>query len=464
MAATELESERLILKPLSVQHLSEVYVDWMNDIDVYRYIETGGNYTYQDLEQYLKEQESKGILFWAIHLKNNDKHIGNIKIDPINLELYSGEYGIMMGDKAEWGKGYAMEASLKIIDFCFEKINLSQITLGVIENNTSAIKLYKRLGFRIEKIIKNSGVYQGEVCNSIRMIKKKETSKLILGTVQLGLNYGINNKSGKPTLEKAFEILHTAFNNGIRTLDTAEAYGSSQEVIGKFQKENPEKKFRIITKLAANHSVKSNELIKHIGNSCKILNTDKLYGYMFHNYQSFKENTALYNELLLAKDLGLIEKAGISLYSNNEIENIIENYNNFDFIQIPFNLFDNESKRKIILEKAKAANIEIHTRSVFLQGLFFKDCKDIPEKLKPLAHYLETLESIKKSSGINTQTLALQYVLQKKYIDYVLIGVESVDQLMSNIELANSKESIPHEVIDAIQVKEENLLNPSNWN
>src|SRR5690606_21908250 len=132
---------------------------------------------------------------------------------------------------------------------------------------------------------------------------------------------------------------------------------------------------------AAQHSLKSNELSSRISDNCKILNTDRLYGYMFHNYQSFKENTAFYNEVLQAKKSGLIEKSGISLYSNNEIEDIIENYSDFDFIQIPFNLFDNESKRKNILEKAKAANIEIHTRSVFLQGLFFKDHKDLPEKL-----------------------------------------------------------------------------------
>lgn len=462
MKAPELESERLILKPLTLQHLSKAYVSWMNDIDVYKYLETGGNYSSKDLELYLKEQQEKEILFWAIHIKSNNKHIGNIKIDPIDSELNSGEYGIMMGDKTEWGKGYAKEATLEIIKFCFDKINLSQITLGVVENNTNALKLYQKLGFTTEKINKETGVYQGVVCNSIRMVKKNMINKLVLGTVQLGLSYGVNNQSGKPSIEKAFQILHAAFDNGIRTLDTAEAYGNSQEVIGKFQKENPNKKFNIITKLAANHTLKCNQLINHISNNCKILSTDKLYGYMFHNYQSFKENTSLYLEVLQAKKTGLIQKAGISLYSNEEISDIIENYSSFDFIQIPFNLFDNESKRKSILEKVKAKTIEVHTRSAFLQGLFFK--KDIPEKLKPLKGYLEKLEDIKKVNNINTETLALQYVLQKEYIDHVLIGVDSAEQLLNNIAITKSKSNIPHFLIDAIQVTEENLLNPSNWN
>lgn len=464
MKAIELETKRLILKPLTLQHLSQNYVDWMNDIDVYRYLESGGNYTLKDLEHYLKEQEHKSILFWAIHLKSSDKHIGNIKIDPIDSGLRSGEYGILMGDKTEWGKGYAKEASSRIIKYCFEDINLSQITLGVVEKNIHAVELYDRLGFVRDKLIENSGVYQGEMCNSIRMTKKRGISKLILGTVQLGLDYGINNASGKPSLEKAFEILHAAYNNGIRTLDTAEAYGNSQEIIGKFQLQHPQKKFKVITKLAADHTIKSDELIDHIRINCKVLNSNKLYGYMFHNYQSFKANTAFFDKVLQAKTIGLIEKAGISLYTNNEIEDIIENFDHFDFIQIPFNLLDNESKRKMVIERAKAKNIEIHTRSVFLQGLFFKNPKNFPAKLEPVLEYLETLDHIHKSNDINLESLALQYVLQKKYIDNVLIGVETIDQLRNNIHIANSEISIPHEVIDAIDVKEENLLNPSNWN
>ncbi len=291
------------------------------------------------------------------------------------------------------------------------------------------------------------------------------TNKLILGTVQLGLNYGINNLTGKPSLEKAFDILHVAFDNGIRILDTAEAYGDSQEVIGKFQKENPQKRFNIITKLDAGHSLKDNELLNHILKNCKILGADHLFGYMFHNYQSFKNNVSFYDEILLAKKKGFIEKAGISLYSNNEIEDIISNYSNFDFIQIPFNLFDNQSKRKKLLEKAKSKGIEVHTRSVFLQGLFFKNNDaELHEKLIPLMPYLKTLESVKEKEVLNTEALALQYVLQKKYIDYVLIGVESVKQLLSNISICNEKVNIPHDIIDAIDVTEEELLNPSNWN
>ncbi len=288
-------------------------------------------------------------------------------------------------------------------------------------------------------------------------------SKLILGTVQLGLNYGINNKKGKPTMDQAFNILNTAYNNGIRILDTAEAYGDSQEVIGEFHRSNPSKKFKIITKLDANKNVHDESLISIIKSNCTLLSIDSLYGYMFHNYSSFVDNKAFYEELLEAKEMKLIEKAGISLYSNEEVLDIVDNYKGFDFIQIPFNLLDNESKRKSIIEKAKKEGIAIHVRSTFLQGLFFKDTSNLQGKLLRLKPYLEQLEDIKTEFNVNTETLALQYTLQKTYIDKVLIGVESVDQLKNNISICSEKRSIPSEIIDKINVVENDLLNPSNW-
>lgn len=172
--AVSLESKRLLLKPLSLEHLSHSYVTWMNDLDVIKYLETGGDYTLEELEKYLKKQEKSDILFWAIHLKENNKHIGNIKIDPVDQEKNSGEYGVMMGDRTEWGKGYAKEASVKVIEYCFEELMLAKITLGVIESNTSAVKLYQNLGFKVEKVIKEFGVYQNEVCNSLRMVKTND--------------------------------------------------------------------------------------------------------------------------------------------------------------------------------------------------------------------------------------------------------------------------------------------------
>ncbi|HUS00527.1 MAG TPA: GNAT family protein [Chitinophagaceae bacterium] len=164
-----LESERLLFKPLSLAHLSEEYVSWLNDKEVNKYLESGGDYTLEKLKCYLEAVEKKEILFWAIHIKESDKHIGNIKIDPIIKKHGVGEYGILMGDKNEWGKGYAKEASLKIIDYCFNTINIRKITLGVVEEHNQAVQLYFKLGFSVEGKYIKQGLYNGHYCDTLRM-------------------------------------------------------------------------------------------------------------------------------------------------------------------------------------------------------------------------------------------------------------------------------------------------------
>ena len=169
MIKIDLASERLVFKRLSVDHISTEYLSWLNDPKVNVFLETKGNYTMGMLKTYIEEQYKNEIYFWAIHLKNSNKHIGNIKIDPINDKLNSGEYGILMGDRPNWGKGYAKEASIRILKYCFEELKLSKITLGVIEDNISAVNLYKKLGFTINEVIEGTKVYNNKISNSLRM-------------------------------------------------------------------------------------------------------------------------------------------------------------------------------------------------------------------------------------------------------------------------------------------------------
>lgn len=164
-----LESDRLILKPLSTIYLSQKYVDWMNDEQVIRYLESGGDYTLDKLNSYLEEVESNLQYFWAITLRSTGEHIGNIKIDPIHFRNKFGEYGIMIGDRTSWGKGFAKEASNLVLDYCFQKLNLRKINLGVIASNEVAIKLYKQLGFEIEGHLKEHVTFEGKYVDSFRM-------------------------------------------------------------------------------------------------------------------------------------------------------------------------------------------------------------------------------------------------------------------------------------------------------
>jgi ribosomal-protein-alanine N-acetyltransferase len=169
MKAPYLKSSRIYLKPIGLEHLTSYYVNWLNDPDVNKFLDSGGDYTIELLEKFLIEMIEKDILFWAIHLNENNKHIGNIKIDPVNSKHGLAEYGILMGDKTEWGKGFAKEASQIVIDYCFQVLNIRKMILGVVEDNQNAVELYKKLGFQIEGLYKFHGKYNGKFCNTLRM-------------------------------------------------------------------------------------------------------------------------------------------------------------------------------------------------------------------------------------------------------------------------------------------------------
>jgi ribosomal-protein-alanine N-acetyltransferase len=162
-------TERLILLPLSMEHCSEYYLNWLNDPEVYKFLETRGNQNMEMLKDFIENQIKNKVNIWAITLKSSGKHIGNIKINPINFKHGFGEYGILIGEKNEWGKGYAKEASLGIIDYFFDEINLNKINLGVVRKNTQAVELYEKLGFVTEGIYRKHLIYDGIYYDVLRM-------------------------------------------------------------------------------------------------------------------------------------------------------------------------------------------------------------------------------------------------------------------------------------------------------
>ena len=289
-------------------------------------------------------------------------------------------------------------------------------------------------------------------------------NKIVLGTVQFGLDYGINNFSGKPSENLVKEILDEAYKEGVKFLDTAEAYGDAHEVIGNYHKKSGNK-FRIITKFSSTKTDLPANFSKRVEQHLVDLNVETLYCYMFHSFDDFKihykENAS---EIFQLKEAGVIEKFGVSVYNNTEIETLLD-FPEVDLIQLPFNLLDNAKQRSEILLKAKERGVEIHTRSVYLQGLFFKDLNTLSSKLLPLKQELDKVNSISNSTGIKISDLSFTYVFQQDYIDKILIGVDTVEQLRINLEATNT--IIPKSImdkIDSINVEDKSLLNPSNWN
>jgi aryl-alcohol dehydrogenase-like predicted oxidoreductase len=274
------------------------------------------------------------------------------------------------------------------------------------------------------------------------------------------LDYGINNNIGKPAYSEVYSILDYAKNSGVKILDTADAYGNAPEVIGEYLNENPGA-FLINTKFKK--SKKSLQV--QINESISILKCNSVYTYFFHSFNDFIEYPELLNQLDELKKHRLIEKTGVSVYDNAEFEKAI-NCDKIDVIQLPFNLLDNYSQRGQLLRQAKSLGKELQIRSVFLQGLFFKNPKELNGKLKPLASYLEKLKNIAMKYNVEMEVLALQYVMQQSFIDNIVIGIDNSEQLKRNIEILDqsklSEEAI--NLINEIEVKETPLLYPKNWN
>ena len=276
----------------------------------------------------------------------------------------------------------------------------------------------------------------------------------------MGLAYGINNTIGKNSLEKSHAILECAYDYGIRTLDSAEAYGNAHEIIGTFHKNNPTKVFNIITKLPHQFDESTND---KVNTYLKDLKVSQLYALLFHSFSSYKKNIQNFKMLANLKASGKIKYIGVSVYTNEEIEAVLLN-DNVDIIQVPFNLFDNSNLRGHILEKAKVKGKIIHTRSALLQGLFFKDLNSENKIVQSLKNELLQLSAISKANNLSITELALNYCLQQKTIDSMLIGVDSKQQLIDNIESINN--TIEDQIIrdiNEIKINNIKLLNPSLW-
>lgn len=280
--------------------------------------------------------------------------------------------------------------------------------------------------------------------------------KIILGTVQFGLKYGINNTAGKPSDNEVFEMLDYAFENSIECLDTADAYGDAIQIIGKYHSLR-DRRFKLLSKFKG---IKPGGLKEQAIRSLQILSIDSFEVYSFHSYKDYVENPTITEELYALKQSGLIKKVGISVYTNTELKEVI-NLKIIDVIQIPFNILDNNNVRGELLEEAELKGKEIHIRSVFLQGLFFLN--ELPEKLKLLEKYIVLLKQYCQQASISMHELALSYALFNTRIAKVLIGVDNKAQLSANIESIKEHKEAFDFIDQNIKVYENELLNPVNW-
>ena len=298
-----------------------------------------------------------------------------------------------------------------------------------------------------------------------------ETNKLVLGTAQLGLNYGIANKTGKPVESEAFEIMKYAVENGMSYFDTAYSYGNSEIVIGKFLNiyEAYKNKIKIITKMVSLKEEKLDE--KNINNlffeSLHRLGQDSIYCYMIHNFNDMENNCDEVGKFFLKlKENGYIKKIGVSIYEPYQLEFLVK-YFDFDLIQLPISIFDQRFITDKFLQRLKGKNIEIHARSIFLQGLLFLEENNLPPKMNKFKDYISRLNEISIKYNLSKEGIALLFVNTINEIDKIVIGVEKIGQLQRNVKILSKSESF-NKIKTIINfedffIKDKNIIDPRRW-
>lgn len=291
-------------------------------------------------------------------------------------------------------------------------------------------------------------------------------TKMILGTVQLGMPYGINNAVGQPSMREAMNILDCAYQNGVDTLDTASSYGDSEKVIGNYIKQHSDKRFRVCTKLPVD--IEKVNIADCCKESRQKLGIDTLDVYYLHRFEQCKCNNVL-QQLSELKETGKISSIGVSVYQPDELEYILENLSAvIDVVQIPFNVMDNSRwTQDELLSRSNKKGIKLFARSIFLQGVILSNINsEICQKMEitsQIARLRDIAESLKRSVA----QLAVDYVNAIQEIERWLIGCETAEQIKENIGLCKNarqlESSICEEIQQISQSVGEKVIDPRRW-
>lgn len=357
----------------------------------------------------------------------------------------------------------------------FRGFNNFRMTIDTLDDYLSVKTLFDSSS----DITKDS--VQSLICNFSRMTYRpfyeKPEKPMTLGTVQMGMCYGISNESGKVGEADAIEIIKHAITEGVEFLDTASAYGDSEKIIGKALKNGWASRVKVITKLnpfteiesCANDAVWKFATRSSVLESCYKLNLTKIDFLMLHR-ASHLTNNVIMEELRNFKNEGIIGDIGVSVQSPSELEEALS-CDDVMIIQMPFNILDYRWNHLIplIVEKKKSRNLLIHARSTVLQGLL--QSKDVEiwnrakiENHEEITNWLK--DSYKNNEKMSVTDLCIGYVNSQDWIDSVVVGVDNLAHLYSNLQSV-SMPLMSEECLKDINKHKpyvnEDSLDPKNW-
>jgi len=294
-----------------------------------------------------------------------------------------------------------------------------------------------------------------------------QISRLVLGTAQLGMAYGVANITGQPDPKTAEAIVKTAWENGIREYDTAQAYGKSEEVLGNALRSlGLCSEARVITKLNPNlDHLDKYALEQAIKKSLSRLSVPTLYGLMVHREAHLKLWEKGLGEILQSFiRKGLTEHIGVSVYSPKKALLALEK-DGIYMIQIPSNILDGRFEKAGVFVLGQEKAKEIYVRSVFLQGLILMSAEELPEHMKFASRILKILGAFSRETGLSKSDLALGYVRRAFPGTRIIFGAETSHQVKDSLKSWNR--TLPDGFVERVQKKfafvEENVLNPALW-
>ncbi|KAA0988812.1 aldo/keto reductase [Dyadobacter aurulentus] len=302
-----------------------------------------------------------------------------------------------------------------------------------------------------------------------------KVSKLALGTVQLGMDYGIANRQGAPSVAEAHALLAASAANGINSFDTSPTYGTSEDVLGSYlagvKKEDIfiVSKFKYDTDLASDLEKVWTEVKGIVEKSLTRLGIQKLPLILYHKgaSESMEQVKNVVPELLdRLKDENLIAHGGISLYYSSEANDLLADHA-FEVLQIPLNVLDQEIIANGTLQKLHDKGKLVMVRSVFLQGLFWKDPEDLSGKLSAAAPYLKKLNQLAADHRITLAELAFSFIRDLETVDSLVIGAENIVQVEANIRLLNAPLLAPELRNELLKLSTDvpiEVITPALWN
>ncbi len=294
-----------------------------------------------------------------------------------------------------------------------------------------------------------------------------QNSRLVLGTAQHGMHYGIANKTGRPAFHTVESMVAEAWNQGVREFDTAQAYGESESVLGRVLNSlGITRQARVISKLhpMLDHQ-DSNALGSALQQTLARLGQARLYGLMLHRENLLDLWDAGLSETLNAfVDNGLVEHIGVSVYTPQAAVRALER-SDIDLVQMPSNILDRRFEKAGALREAQRCGKQVYVRSVFLQGLLLMSVDDLPESMQFAIPILERLEDFSRETGFSQKQLALGYVRSVYPAQKVVLGCETLQQVTDNLKLWSTE--LPAEIIAALRGEfkniDEKIINPSLW-